>query len=130
MKFALLFNEPAGGFERRTDPTQAEAYWSAWGAYIKAMREAGVMTEGAGLQPPAEGARVRIRDGARDVQDGPYADAKEQLGGFVILENVTIEDAYAWAAKAPCVADGFVEVRPLMAPAQESASEPAEAAAG
>ena len=56
---------------------------------------------------------MRIRDGKRQVQDGPYADTKEQLAGYYILDTPDLDSALDWAAKCPGAADGILEVRPL-----------------
>lgn len=114
MKYALLFYENETEMAKRTDPKHADAYWAAWTAYSQAASEAGVMPSGAGLEPPETGTAVRLKNGARDVQDGPIVDTKERLGGFFILDVPSLDDALGWAAKAPCATEGGVEVRPLM----------------
>ena len=72
------------------------------------------MAGGKGLAPPSTGATVRFRDGDRTVQDGPYADTKEQLGGFFILDVADLDTALEWAGPAPIHQGGAVEVRPAM----------------
>jgi len=114
MQYMILCAEGAQDFAKRNDPAEAQAYWGSWSAYSQALVQAGVFVSGAGLLPPSEAATVRLRDGARDVQDGPYADAKEQLGGFFIIEVATLEDALVWAARSPSAAYASAEVRPLM----------------
>ena len=79
----------------------------------KALVEAGTYVGGEPLQPVASATTVRLRGGKRHVQDGPYADTKEQLGGFIILELPSLDAALAWAARCPAAATGAVEVRPL-----------------
>ena len=112
MQFALLIYESPEAFEsRRSDGT--DAYTGAWRAYYKAMVEAGVYVGGNPLEAPETGTTVRIKDGKRGVQDGPYADAKEQLGGFTILELPSLDVALEWAARCPAASYGVVEVRPL-----------------
>ncbi len=112
MTFALLIYEDAAGFAARTGPEQA-AYWGAWTAYAQAVAAAGVMAGGKGLLPPSAATTVRVRDGDRQVQDGPFADTKEQLGGFFLLDVPDLDAALAWAARAPVVR-GSVEVRPAL----------------
>jgi hypothetical protein len=70
------------------------------------------MVGGAGLQPPPLGTTVRERDGKRHVQDGPYADTKEQLGGFYEIDVPDLDTALDWAARCPSASTGAVEVRP------------------
>jgi hypothetical protein len=95
---------------------QDPAYWPAWMAYVKALHESGLVVSGNGLQPPAASTLFRLRDGKRVVQDGPYADTKEQLGGYFILEVPSMEVALEWAARSPAAARGTVELRPVLPP--------------
>src|SRR5262245_45538164 len=73
MQYMIMVYEAESAFAARTGP-EKEKFWGAWAAYTKALRDAGVMTSGHGLQPPATGTTVRLRDGKRQVQDGPFAD--------------------------------------------------------
>ena len=110
MLFALLIYESPDAFSSRNkDP-----YVGAWQAYHKAIVEAGIFVGGDPLQVPETGTTVRTKDGKRSVQDGPYADTKEQLGGFTILELPSIDAALDWAARCPAASYGAVEVRPLV----------------
>jgi hypothetical protein len=88
----------------------------AWGAYTKALIEAGVMVGGAALRPSHTATTVRVADGRRDLHDGPYAETKEQLGGFYIIEVPDLEAALEWAARNPAASTGAVEVRPILRP--------------
>jgi hypothetical protein len=72
-----------------------------------------VYVTGSPLQPDTSGTTVRVKDGRRHVQDGPYADTKEQLGGFLILELPTLDAALEWAARCPTARTGAVEIRPV-----------------
>lgn len=116
MQYMLQFAEAPEHFAQRTDPVQAGPYWGAWTAYIGAMQAAGVMVSGAGLLGPHTATTVRLRDGQREVQDGPFADSKEQLAGFVLIEAPDLDSALDWAAQAPCATGGAVEVRPVLPP--------------
>jgi hypothetical protein len=116
MQYMLIFTEPATEFARRNDPAEAGAYWGGWNAYIGAMAQAGIIVNGDGLQPPETATTVRIRNGKRLVQDGPFADAKEQLGGYFVVEVPDLDTALEWAARAPSASTGAVEVRPVMPP--------------
>jgi hypothetical protein len=115
MQFALLIHEPASEFAKRTGP-DAPAYWAGWMAYSAALREAGVMTGGAGLEPPTAATTLRLPKGQRQIHDGPFADSKEQLGGFYLLDVPTLEDALDWAARCPGALNGSIEVRACLAP--------------
>ena len=112
----LLFTEPAAVVAQRNDPEKAPAYWGAWGAYVDAIEQAGIMVSGAGLQPPDTATTVRIRDGKRQVHDGPYAESKEMLGGFFVINVPNLDAALEWAARAPSASCGSTEVRPVMPP--------------
>jgi hypothetical protein len=112
MQVTLLIYETRDELAARTDPKRRDAYWGAYKAYTQALAEAGVMVGGAALQPPPTAATVRQHDGKRQVQDGPYAEAKEQLGGYYLLEVPDFDRALEWAARCPAAGTGAVEVRP------------------
>ncbi len=112
MQFALLIYESPEAFATRGNDDN-DPYIGAWRAYYKALVEAGVYVGGDPLQLPETGTTVRLKEGKRSVQDGPYADTKEQLGGFTILELPTLDAALDWAARCPAASAGAVEVRPL-----------------
>ena len=86
----------------------------AWGAYTQALIAAGVMRGGNALKPAFSATTVRVRDGGRDVQDGPYADTKEHLGGYYVIDVPDLDAALEWAAKNPAASTGAVEVRPIL----------------
>ncbi len=116
MQYMILNFEDAATFETRNNPDKAPAYWGSWIAYSQALAASGVMVGGNGLQPPVTATTLRLRDGKRHVQDGPFADAKEQLGGYFIIDVADLDTALDWAARSPAAAYGSVEVRPVMAP--------------
>ena len=112
MQFAMLIYESADAFaSRKSDGT--DAYTSAWRAYHKVLEKSGAFVGGDPLEIPETGTTIRIRDGKRSVQDGPFADTKEHLGGFTILELPSLDAALEWAARCPAASYGAVEVRPL-----------------
>jgi len=116
MQYMLLLNETAADFAKRTDPEAAGAYWGGWTAFIDAMAAAGVIVKGDGLQGPMLATTVRVLDGKRHVQDGPFADSKEQLGGYFVIEVPDLDTALDWAARAPSAVSASVEVRPVLPP--------------
>lgn len=116
MQYMLCLNEPDSDFIKRNHPEQAEAYWGGWNSFIGAMAQAGVIVKGDGLQGPHTATTMRVRDGKRHVQDGPFADTKEQLGGYFVIEVPDLDTALDWAARAPCALTGSVEVRPVLPP--------------
>jgi hypothetical protein len=116
MQFAICVYESPAELARRDDPAQAPAYWAPYFAYSKALTEAGVGVGGAGLQPPRTATSLKVREGRRHVQDGPFADTKEQLGGFFLIEVTTLDAALEWAARCPAATTGTIEVRPVLPP--------------
>jgi len=112
MKYTILVYESEPDFSARADGKKKDAYWGAYRAYTKALTDAGIMIGGAGLQPPRHGTTVRQHDGKRQVQDGPYAETKEQLGGYYVIEVPDLDKALEWAARCPAASTGAVEVRP------------------
>lgn len=114
MQYMMMFHETQDDFSKRTDPAQGAEYWGGWSAFIGAMKQAGIVVNGDGLQGPEVATTVRIRAGQRSVQDGPYADTKEQLAGYFVVEVADLDAALEWAVKAPCAHSGSVEVRPVL----------------
>lgn len=114
MQYMLIFNESTENFAVRQDPKRAGPYWGAWTAYIGAMREAGIIVNGDGLQGPETATTVRIRDGKTEVQDGPFPDTKESLGGYFVIEVPDLDAALTWGARSPAASSGSVEIRPVM----------------
>src|SRR3984885_9055818 len=112
MQFALMIYHSQEEFAMRTNDYN-DPHLGAWRAYYKALVEAGVYVSGDALEVPETGTTVRLREGKRRVQDGPYADTKEQLGGFIIMELPSLDAALDCAARCPTAATGAVEVRPL-----------------
>ena len=113
MQYIMLIYETSADFEARSNEKK-EMFWGAWRAYHKAMVDAGVYVTGNPLQPGATGTTVRLKNSKRHVQDGPYADTKEQLGGYIILELPSLDAALDWAARCPAATTGAVEVRPIL----------------
>jgi len=116
MQYMLIFNEPTAEVAKRADPAESREYWNAWNTYIGALGAAGIIVSGNGLEPPETGTTVRVRAGKRQVQDGPFADAKEHLGGYFIIDVPTLDAALDWAARSPSALVGSTEVRPVMPP--------------
>ena len=90
------------------------AMMEAYGKYTEDLERAGAMLGGEALQPTETATTVQVRDGKTLTTDGPFAETKEQLGGFYMIEAKDLDESIAWAAKIPSAADGSVEVRPIM----------------
>jgi len=95
-------------------PEQMRAVMDAYFAFSDEAGKAGVIVAGEGLERTSAATTVRVRDGERVLSDGPFAETKEQLGGFYLLECANLDEAIDWAAKIPGAATGSVEVRPVM----------------
>jgi hypothetical protein len=122
MKYMLLLNDTDSEFAKRDDPQHAQQYWAGWHHFITMINEAGIVVKGDGLQPPSVATKLRIRDGKQLIEDGPFADSKEQLGGYLIIEVPDLDTALAWAAKAPSALTASVEIRPVLPPMPSSAT--------
>jgi hypothetical protein len=109
MKYALFVYESQELFDRRKDETMR----AAGAAYGEALRATGVFVAGAGLESPQATTMVSVRDGKRQIHDGPYAETKEFLGGFAIIDVPNLDVALEWAARHPAAAQTSIEVRPL-----------------
>jgi hypothetical protein len=112
MKYILLIYGDEREWTSMSQEEMAKIY-EAHGAYSDAMVEAGVMRGGYELQPVATATSVRFTNGTPKTSDGPFAETKEQLGGYYIIEVDTLDQAIDWAEKMPAMASGTVEIRPL-----------------
>jgi hypothetical protein len=121
MQYMLILNETDADFAKQKGGEGTEEYWGGWNAYIGAMMGAGIVVNGDGLEPPHTATTVRLRDGKRVIHDGPFADSKEQLAGYFVIEVPDLDSALEWAARSPAAATGSVEVRPVMPPPPQAA---------
>jgi hypothetical protein len=112
MQYMLLIygNEAGMASAPKEAVTQMMA---AYDAYTEAMKKAGVLIAGERLRPSPSATTVRVADGKTKVLDGPYAETKEQLGGYYMIEAPDIDAAIAWAARCPGASTGTMEVRPI-----------------
>lgn len=114
MKVMLLAYEAPEDFALRDNKAEFDSYMGAWYAFSEALSKEGKKDDnGAALEAPSTATVVSVRNGVREVQDGPYPDTKEQLGGFLIMEVADMDEAARWAAKCPASENGFVDVRPV-----------------
>jgi hypothetical protein len=107
----IYVNEDARG---AASPEDIEATTAAYGDYTKEVDDKGILVAGDGLQPSSTATTVRVRDGERSVTDGPFAESKEQLGGYYVLDCRDLDEAIEWAAKIPGAKSGAIEVRPVL----------------
>ncbi|HVI00258.1 MAG TPA: YciI family protein [Enhygromyxa sp.] len=117
MQYMLLIysNEAAEAQAMQSmSPAERDAVLGQWYGYTEALKSAKVYIAGDALQPTSMATTVRLRDSERMVTDGPFAETKEQLGGYYLIEVKDLDEALAWAAKCPGASYGSVEVRPVM----------------
>jgi hypothetical protein len=112
MEYLALIHADQSVWETMTDAERDAAY-EQYGEFAEAARAAGVLVGGEELASTASATTVRVRDDERLVTDGPYAEVKEALGGFFILDCASFDDAIDWAARIPAAEHGAVEVRPV-----------------
>jgi hypothetical protein len=108
MKYMLLIYEDDEDRVKHMDERMPNC-----AAYAQAMQKAGIYVVGERLRAASTTASVRVTDGRTQVVDGPYAEAKEQLGGFHVIDVPDLDTALEWAARCPSAARGLVEVRPV-----------------
>ena len=115
MRYMLLIAvDDASGHQ--LPPDEEAALMVEYGAFNAALDEAGAMQGGARLLPTSSATTVRVRDGETLVTDGPFAETKEHLGGFYLIEAADLDAATGWAAKIPGARFGSVEIRPIWEP--------------
>jgi hypothetical protein len=108
----LIYGDPSKGPQQGTP--EAEAEMAEWFTYTESLQKAGVHVAGEALEAPSTATTVAVRDGDRVVTDGPFADTKEWLGGFYIVDAPDLDAALDHAARMPNINYGSVEVRPVM----------------
>ena len=115
MQYLLLLHADESGWSKMTEAEQQQGY-AAYMAYTEALKKAGAYVGSNRLQPVSSATTVKIANGKQQVLDGPYADAKEQLGGYYLVEAKNLDEATAIAARIPGAKYGCIEVRPIWPP--------------
>jgi hypothetical protein len=95
-------------------PQDQQAVGESYAKYTQDAQNAGVFEAGEGLQPTATATTVRVRNAKTSTTDGPFAETKEQLGGFYLLNCKDLDAAVEWASKIPGASGGSVEIRPVL----------------
>jgi len=113
MQCALLVYNDASTWKAAWDSEDMKKTAAAYKAFTEALKTSGALLSSQGLGAPDTATTVRVRQGKSQVLNGPYADAKEQLGGIFILDVPDLDAALAWAARCPSAEFGVVEVRPV-----------------
>ena len=112
MKYlAMIFSDEST--EVSLSPEEEQAMMAEYGQFMQAAQEAGVVVGGDRLRPTSAATTIRVRDGEVLTTDGPYAETKEQLGGYFVLECADLDDAISWASRIPGARHGAIEVRPI-----------------
>jgi hypothetical protein len=112
MQYLLLIHSDEKAMQTATSE-QSGAILAAYGAYVKAMTDAGVSKGGQRLRPTSTATTVRVQNGKSQVLNGPYAEIKEQLGGYFLIDAPDLDAAISWAARCPGAQYGAIEVRPI-----------------
>jgi hypothetical protein len=113
MKYMLLL---VGDESQYADWSEQDiaADMKRWDEYTKELVDAGAFVSGEGLGPSTNATTLRVENGERILTDGPFAESKEQIGGFYVIEAKDLDEAIDWAAKLPSADYGFKEIRPVM----------------
>lgn len=112
MQYMLMAYVQEDGWQQLT-PAEQEQGVAAYAAFTRALSDAGALKSSGRLQFASAATTVRIVDGRTQILDGPYADAKEQFGGYFLIDVADLDAALKWAARCPAAEHGVVEVRPL-----------------
>ena len=112
MKYILMIYHNEAKLQARSKAESDETH-AAYVAYTEALKKAGVVVGGDRLQRSSLATTVRVADGKTKVLDGPYAETKEQLGGFYMIDVPDLDAALSWAARCPGASQGTMEVRPI-----------------
>jgi hypothetical protein len=112
MKYLLLIYGNETAMQKASEKESGEMH-AAYLAYTEAMKKAGVIAGGERLRPTSDATTVRLANGKSTVLNGPYAETKEQLGGFYVIDVADLDAALSWAARCPGASRGTIEVRPV-----------------
>ena len=112
MQYLLMIYSNEAGNQAASDAQKGEML-AAYGAYTEALKQAGVLLGSNRLRPTASATTVRLADGKTQVLNGPYAETKEQLGGYYLIDVADLDVAISWAARCPGASYGTMEVRPV-----------------
>jgi len=121
MEYLLLIYDNEADFAKMSK-TDMDAMYADYGRFTQSIQQSGNHRAGQQLQPVATATTVRVRDGKRVVTDGPFAETREQLGGFYLIEAKDLDEALAIAERVPSARIGSIEVRPLV-PAMRRAGQ-------
>jgi hypothetical protein len=115
MEYMLLIFADAAAFQSFSPAQQAEGL-AAYGAYTEALQKAGVLRGSNRLRPVQSATTVRVANGKTEVLNGPYAETREELAGYYLIDVPDLDAALSWAARCPGASHGIMEVRPIWPP--------------
>ena len=121
MKYMLLIHDDEKGWARLTEAERGKIY-AEYGQFGQSVKSSGNYLAGAQLQPTTMATSVRVRDGKRLVTDGPFAETREQLGGYYLIEAKDLDEAIGIAARIPSAKIGTIEERPVVEMGQPAAT--------
>ena len=121
MQYLLMIYDEEKVWEKLPE-AERNGLYAEYGAFTAALQESGALVGANQLQPTGTATTVRVRDGETLVTDGPFAETKEQLGGYYLVDVATEDEALEWASKIPSARYGRIEVRPVMVFDREEAT--------
>ncbi len=113
MQYMCLIYDDEQAWQGKSEE-ERNAIFGEYGAFTESIKESGNMVAGDALQPTSTATTVRVRNGETLMTDGPFAETKEQLGGYYVIEAKDADEAFAIAARIPSARYGSIEVRPVM----------------
>jgi len=113
MQYLLLIYGDQNGWESMSEEERGQVF-QAYGTFTEELEKSGAMVGGNALQPTETATTVRVRNDETLTTDGPFAETKEQLGGYYLVNVDSLDEALEWAAKIPGASHGSIEVRPVM----------------
>ena len=113
MQYMLLIYSPPSDWQS-VPAEQRQAIMEAYGSFTEELQASGKMVAGDALQPISTATSIRVRDGETLTTDGPFAETKEVLGGYYLIDVETLDEALDWGAKIPGAQFGTIEVRPVV----------------
>jgi len=123
MKYLLMIHSSETDDGKAT-PADLQSLMQAYGAYTEALNKAGVLLGSNRLRPTTDATSVRVRGGKTEVLNGPYAETREQLGGYYLIDVPDLDAALSWAARCPTSSYGTIELRPIWEMQAEQAGQP------
>jgi hypothetical protein len=120
MRYMLQIYSPEGYYDS-LPAEQRESIYREYFAFTRDLGERGILVGAHELEPVSTATSVRVRDGETLVTDGPFAETKERLGGYYVIDAETLDEALEWAARIPSARHGTIEVRPVVMHDEEAA---------